>query len=810
MLLCADVLIEALPAHVERNIFTYSVPEAFQEQLKIGMEVIVPFGRQTRVGYLLRTYRKQPEHLKVNQLKAIAQLTGKQGMDATYLKWLSYISKYYLSSFSQVVTTAIPRRLSTRIRKLVQPLPDAASFWDNLQARHQEASEMTDFGAYLISNTPRWKTLKGAERKFGDQGKQWLRYFEKEGWIAIIEEVASKATEKTQLALTYVRTPTGLSQRQQSLLNALKAQGGYTLLQTFLQSENTTADTLRRLESIGAIQIAEERVLRTPQAQDTGKKALQKLTPLQSKVLDKVLKHLKAPTGEPLLLHGVTGSGKTEIYLHALYEVLQQGNTGMFLVPEIGLTSQMLRRCRAVFGDQVAILHSELSTGEFLDEWQRIEKGEAKIVLGARSAVFAPLPQLKLIILDEEHENAYKQDSGLRYDARVLALMRMRLNKGQVLFGSATPRIEAYFRAQEKKWHYLSLPQRIHERPMPPVVLVDMRQEQARENFGALSHPLKRALEETLAKKEQAILLLNRRGYSNSWLCRDCGEAIGCPLCAVGLTYHRHENLLKCHYCDYRKTPPTQCPSCQSSKIQGFGLGTQKLEELLLKLFKGCRTIRMDRDTTTEKNSHSHLLQKFGKGEADILIGTQMVAKGLDFPRVTLVGILAADMALNLPDFRASERTFQLLTQAAGRAGRSDLEGRIVLQTYAPEHPAIQFALKHDYVGFYTEELLERKDLNYPPFGSLARILFAHPQREKTHAVAKKMIAELVQRADDDLWVLGPVDAPLEQLQSLYRVHALLKHPDIKKIKPLLRTLLYKYGAQLQRITLDIDPYNML
>lgn len=810
MLLCADVLIEALPAHVERNIFTYSVPEAFQAQLKVGMEVIVPFGRQSRVGYLLRTYRKPPEHLDKSQIKPLLQLTGKQGMDETYLKWLAYISKYYLSSFSQVVTTAIPRRLSTRIRKLVQPLPDAATFWSNLQSRHREASQMTDFGAYLISNTPRWKTLKGAERKFGKAGKKWLRYFEKEGWVAIVEEVVSKASEKTQLALSYLRTPAGLSARQEALLNALKAQGGYSLMQPFLQSENTTSNTLRRLEELGAIQIEDARVLRTPQVHDQGKKALQQLTPLQSGVLTQLLKHLKKPTGEPVLLHGVTGSGKTEIYLHALYEVLQQGHTGMFLVPEIGLTSQMLRRCRAVFGDQVAILHSELSTGEYLDEWQRIEKGEAKIVLGARSAVFAPLPDLKLIILDEEHENAYKQDSGLRYDARVIALMRMRLNKGQVVFGSATPRIESYFYAQEKKWHYLSLPQRVHERPMPPVVLVDMRQEQARENFGALSHALKRALEETLEKKEQAILLLNRRGYSNSWLCRDCGEAVGCPLCAVGLTYHRHENQLKCHYCDYRKSPPTQCPACHSSKIQGFGLGTQKLEELLLKLFKGCRTLRMDRDTTTEKNAHSHLLQRFGNGEADILIGTQMVAKGLDFPRVTLVGILAADMALNLPDFRASERTFQLLTQAAGRAGRSDLEGRIVLQTYAPEHPAIQFALQHDYTGFYAEELLERQDLHYPPFGSLARLLFAHPQRDKTHAVAKKMIAELVQRADDDLWVLGPVDAPLEQLQSLYRVHALIKHPDIKRIKPLLRTLLYKYGAQLQRITLDIDPYSML
>ena len=810
MLLCADILIEALPAHVEQTVFTYSVPPALAKEIKIGMEVIVPFGKQTRVGYLLRTYRKNEIPENDFKIKAVQAVTGKQGMDETYLKWLAYVSKYYLSSFSQVVTTAIPRRLSTRIRKLVQPLPNAAEFWATLQQRHPDATSMQELGSYLIANTPRWKTLRGTERKFGAPGKKLLSYFQKQGWIEIVEEIKSQASEKTQLSLEFITLPDTASARQRELLQALRHAPKPVLLQDFVKQHNTTPNTLKRLAEAGALQIQETQILRSPLEHVRGEKALQALTSLQQQVMAQVLQHLEHPTGQPILLHGVTGSGKTEIYLHALYQILQRGDTGMFLVPEIGLTSQMLRRCRAVFGHQVAILHSELSTGEYLDEWQRIEKGEARIVLGARSAIFAPLPRLKLIILDEEHENAYKQDSGLRYDARVLALMRMRLTKGQVIFGSATPRIEAYYQAQEKHWHYLSLPTRVHARPMPPVVLVDMRQEQARENFSAVSHPLKRALEETLARKEQAILLLNRRGYSNSWLCRDCGEAVGCPLCSVGLTYHRHEHVLKCHYCDYRIAPPQHCPGCHSEKIQGFGLGTQKLEELLQKLFKGCRTLRMDRDTTTEKNAHSHLLQRFGRGEADILIGTQMVAKGLDFPRVTLVGILAADMALNLPDFRAAERTFQLLTQAAGRAGRSDLEGRIVLQTYAPEHPAIQFALKHDYEGFYNEELLERQDLHYPPFGSLARLLFAHPQHDKTHAVAQRMIQELVERADDDLWVLGPVDAPLEQLQSLYRVHALIKHPEIKRIKPLLRTLLYKYGGQLQRISLDIDPYSML
>ncbi len=810
MLVCADVLIEALPAHIERNIFTYTLPEDLQARTLTGMEVVVPFGRQHRVGYVLRTYKKYDADLEDVKLKPILRITGKQGMDAVYLEWLQYISRYYLSSFSQVVTTAIPRRLSTRIKKIVKPTQDAATFWETLQTEHGRQAEFMDFGAYLISAAPRWKTLLGIKRKYGEKGKQWLAYFEKQGWVKTVEDLTPAAQAKTQLAVYYVKTPDAMSERQYQLLDALKAQDSYSLLQPFLQSHKTTAATLRRMEEMGAVKIASARVLRTPESNNVGRKPLQTLTPLQQGVLNQLLQAIEHPDGKPVLIHGVTGSGKTEIYLHALHHVLAAGGTGMFLVPEIGLTSQMLRRCRAVFGNQVAILHSELSTGEYLDEWQRLQKGDARIVLGARSAIFAPMPRLRLIILDEEHENAYKQDSGLRYDARLLAQMRMRLHKGTVVFGSATPRVEAYYQSQRQRWKYLSLPERVHQRPMPPVQLVDMRQEQARENHGAISLALKRALEHVLQRHEQAILLLNRRGYSNSWLCRDCGEAVGCPLCSVGLTYHRHERQLKCHYCDHRRSPPEVCPGCHSEKISGFGLGTQKLEEMLKRLFPGCRTLRMDRDTTTEKNAHSHLLQRFGRGEADILIGTQMVAKGLDFPRVTLVGILAADMALNLPDFRAGERTFQLLTQAAGRAGRSELEGRIVLQTYAPEHPAIQFALKHDYVGFYHEEILERRDLSYPPFGQVARLLFADPDHTKTHRIAGAFVDELTRRGDDDLRILGPVDAPLEQLQSLYRVHALIKHPHMKSIKPLMRTLLYKYGKQLQRLILDIDPYSML
>lgn len=805
MTLCADVLIESLPASVGRDIFTYSIPFHFRETVCPGTEVAVPFGSQTRLGYVVDLHMHPP----AESLRGILRVTGQQRLDCDYLAWLKWVSDYYMASLSQVIGIAVPRRLSGKVRNVVKPVHEPAQFLRTVEQAFGQGSRMYEFAVYLIASAPQWKSRQGCQRQFGRRSSEYLQLLQKHHLIEVYTEVQQQVEAKEQLMVSYKGEPDDISPRQRELLRQLR-EVGQALLSEFCQSHHTTPVTLRRLESTGAISIAPARVQRRPMDEQVTMRPLQELTPAQRQVFERISAEIDQPSGKPVLLHGVTGSGKTEVYLHALAQVLARGEGGMFLVPEIALTPQMLRRCRAVFGDAVAVLHSELSAGEYRDEWDRIRDGVARVVVGARSAIFAPVPRLKLIVVDEEHESSYKQDSTLRYDARLLAQMRMKLCGGVAIFGSATPRLESFAQAEIGAWIHLALPERVHLQPMPPIYLVDMRTEQARGNAGVYSQALKRAMQETLERGEQAILLLNRRGYTASWLCRECGEALHCRLCAVGLTYHRSEEKLKCHYCDYAIPVPRRCPHCTSDRIQGFGLGTQKLEEITTKLFPSARVLRLDRDSTSTKNAHMRILDRFGAGEADILIGTQMVAKGLDFPKVTLVGLLAADMALNLPDFRAGERTFQLLTQAAGRAGRSDLPGRIFLQTYAPDHPAIIHALKHDYHSFFAQEIIERRALGYPPCGELARLLFAHPREAVTFGVAEAYAAELKKLDDPDLIVLGPVAAPIARLQALYRVHILLKHPQLARIKPALRALNQRFRHEVQRLSLDIDPYSML
>lgn len=806
MTLCADVLIESLPASVGRDIFTYTIPFQFQERIYPGTEVAVPFGSQTRLGYVVDLHQHPP----AESLREILRVTGQQRLDQDYLNWLKWIADYYLASLSQVISVAVPRRLSGKVRNVVRPLVEPALLLRTVEQAFGSNSRLYEFAVYLIASAPNWKSRQACQRQFGRKSNEYLALLQKHLLIEVYTEIQTPAEAKERLVVTLIQDSGSFSMRQHELLGYLRQAGGQALLSEFCQQHHTTSAALRRLEGLGAVSIAPQRVLRRPLNETRSQQPLQALTPAQQKVFERLEQELEHPSGQPILLHGVTGSGKTEVYLHALQKVLAAGGGGMFLVPEIALTPQMLRRCRAVFGDSVAVLHSELSDGEYHDEWERVREGVARVVVGARSAIFAPVPRLRLIVIDEEHESAYKDEKGLRYDTRRLALMRMQLSHGVVLFGSATPRLESYDQARRKRWIYLALPERVHQQALPPVHLIDMRREQARGNPGVFSQALKLAINETLSRQEQIILLLNRRGYTGSWLCRDCGEGLRCELCAVSLTYHRSQNKLKCHYCDYQTSVPTRCPHCQSEHIQGFGMGTQKLEEITQRLFPSARILRMDRDSTSTKNAHTRLLDRFGAGEADILIGTQMVAKGLDFPKVTLVGLLAADMALNLPDFRAGERTFQLLTQAAGRAGRSELPGQIFLQTYAPEHPAIQAALAHDYKRFFIGEYRERVALHYPPCGELVRIVFAHPHEAVANKVAARYAHDLKVAADERLILLGPITAPIARLQALYRVHMLIKHPDLAAIKPLLRSLNQRYRHEVQRLGVDIDPYSML
>ncbi|MFZ5824974.1 MAG: primosomal protein N' [Bacillota bacterium] len=541
------------------------------------------------------------------------------------------------------------------------------------------------------------------------------------------------------------------------------------------------------------------------------------LTPEQAQALQSIQQELIAPPGfrQPVLIHGVTGSGKTELYLRAIAAVRALDKQAICLVPEISLTPQMIQRFRSRFGSEVAVLHSALSAGEKFDEWQRIRRGEVSIVVGARSAVFAPFERVGLIIIDEEHEQTYKQESPPpAYHAREVAAERCRLEDALLVLGSATPALESFHRASSGEYRLVSLHHRVDHRPMPTVTLVDMREELRSGNRSIFATALQQALDQTLAAGEQAILFLNRRGYNTFIMCRSCGEAVQCPNCAVAMTYHLGDNHLACHYCDHETRVPAICPNCSSKAIRHMGAGTERVEEELRKLYPTIRIARMDVDTTRRKGSHAAILKEFADRKVDVLVGTQMIAKGLDFPDVTLVGVVLADTTLNLPDFRAAERTFQLVTQVAGRAGRGLKPGRVLVQTYQPEHRSLLAAVEHDFHRFYAEEVAFRQQLDYPPFAHMIHMVTAGEDEAAVTATARA-IQELLVAHRFSGTILGPAPAPLAKLRGRHRHHLVLKGDSISKMAREVRAA-FAAGAGTWRkskdvsLSVDVDPLSIL
>lgn len=550
----------------------------------------------------------------------------------------------------------------------------------------------------------------------------------------------------------------------------------------------------------------------------TGKdrsKAL-RLNKEQEMALIEITGALKKGRFSAFLLHGVTGSGKTEVYLQAIAEVLAAGRQAAALVPEISLTPQMIELFYKRFGPQVAVLHSGLAGRERYDEWRRVKEGIAPVVLGTRSAVFAPMPMPGLFILDEEHEPSYKQDDHLRYHAREVALKRAQLSGAVVVLGSATPSLESWFRSgRGGPYKLLQLPHRIDSRPLPRVKVVDLRQELKEGNRGIFSCSLISAICDRLQRGEQTILFLNRRGYATFVVCRECGHVLKCGRCDISLTYHL-DGTLRCHYCNYTANLPQCCPSCGSRYIRHFGVGTQKVEDEAKKLFPGARILRMDSDTTVGRGSHEKILNIFRQGQADILIGTQMIAKGLDLPNVTLVGVVNADTTLFMPDFRAAERTFQLLTQVAGRTGRGELPGEVLVQTSSPDHYSITTAARHDSEGFYHFELPLRNSLGYPPFSYLARILFTHEDEteiNKGTALAKEILDKKLSGHDNQIEVLGPAPAPLSRIKGRYRWQIVIKGPRRSELRDIIRECLDALRklrpAFKPVVNVDINPQGM-
>jgi primosomal protein N' (replication factor Y) (superfamily II helicase) len=573
---------------------------------------------------------------------------------------------------------------------------------------------------------------------------------------------------------------------------------------------------VRTLEKRGIVEVFAREVRRDPLAHlKQQQMELVRLNEEQQQALEQIISKIEQREYATFLLHGVTGSGKTEIYIRAMLEVTRKDLSALMLIPEIALTPMFSRRLRAHFGDAVAILHSSLSDGERMDEWRRIKEGEARVVIGTRSAVFAPLENLGLIVIDEEHEATYKQDESPRYHGRDTAIMRAMLARAVVVIGSATPSLESYHNAHIGKSSYIKLQSRYGNRPLADVQAVDMREVFKRHGKQqTFSDELKQAIQETYERKEQAIILLNRRGFSSFALCRTCGEALKCINCDVTLTYHRFNSSLVCHYCNYMRPAPKTCPHCDGVYIQYVGEGTEQIEAKLKELFPDMNIARADRDTTRKRGSLEHLLMEFSAGTIDLLVGTQMLAKGHDFHNVTLVGVISVDVGLSLPDFRAAERTFQLLTQVAGRAGRGNLPGRVIIQTYHPEHYALVCAKDQDYEEFYHREINFRRSMHYPPFTALINICVRDKEFEKANHAASDLARELREFARDaSLRVLGPAPAPIARIKGDHRFQILIKARSRKRAREALdfgmeRVILA--GHHPRSFSIEVDPISLM
>jgi primosomal protein N' (replication factor Y) len=639
---------------------------------------------------------------------------------------------------------------------------------------------------------------------------------EKEGWK---KQLFVRAL---QLSGEFPKLP----KRQQDVWNIIEERREI-LLSELLELAETTAATVRKLEDRGLVEISSEISERDPYARETILPTQSiVLNPAQSVALEKIKAAMEKPPStfnlqpSTFLLHGVTGSGKTEIYLQALAHALEQGKGAIVLVPEISLTPQTVERFKARFSSGklqtlVAVLHSHLSAGERHDEWHKIRQGRARIVIGARSAIFAPVEPLGLIIVDEEHETSYKQEEAPRYHARDVAIMRGQMENAVVVLGSATPSLESFYNCKRGKFTLLELPERVDNQKMPHVRVVDMRQAAHKEKGTPLFSPqLKEAINQRLDKGEQTILFLNRRGYSTSLQCPKCGYVCECPNCSLALTFHRQEQKLACHICGHVEKVPLVCPNekCKNPAIRFSGTGTQRVEETLAKLFPKARIQRMDTDTMTRKDDYRKVLGDFRAGKIDILVGTQMIAKGLHFPNVTLVGIIYADLALHQPDFRAGERTFQLLTQVAGRAGRGDVEGEVFVQAFAPFHPAIQYARRHDFNGFYEQEIEFRGQLKYPPVSRVALLTLKGCNEEKVKFSAEHLKRELEKNLKEfkDLIIAGPAPAPLLRAETFYRYQIMLRTRAMSALSRELARIIQSLALP-EDVTLavDIDPVNL-
>ncbi len=798
--------------------FTYAIPDALRERAMIGMRAIVPMRNQMKTGYIVALSNTTD----LEEMRLLLDLPDEQPVfSQSMLELCRWMADYYCCSWGEALQCAAPpgMRVGAKMRYHLQQ--------DRLEGRFSERQKKViaalysrgaltegqlakEIGRTALSNTLQALVRRGVltAETILQQGGASIRT---ETWVRVIED----AVPDTESLLRFQRRAPKQAAVYLDLLHGEPERAATTMY----EKHGVNATILRTLEKRGFITRFEKEFYRTPElSKDNRATKKHPLNPDQEAAYERIVAAMETDEYQTFLLHGITGSGKTEVYLQAIERMLALGRDAIILVPEISLTPQTVGRFFARFKEDIAVLHSGLGVGERYDEWRRAQRGEVRIVVGARSAIFAPLPNVGIIVVDEEHDHSYKQGEAPRYHARDVAVMRAKMNQAVCVLGSATPSIESYYNSEKKKFTRLSLLNRATSGTLPDVQLIDMRIE-SKEVGGkiVLSRTLEEAVKERVAAHEQVILLLNRRGYAPFVLCPQCGWVAECPNCNVSMTYHQNGALLRCHYCDTTAPKPVVCGKCHFNPLVYLGTGTQKAEEYLMRAFPGARVARMDADTTAGKGGHAKILGRFAAGEIDILIGTQMLAKGHDYPGVTLVGVINADTGLSMPDFRAAEQSFQLLTQVAGRAGRGSRPGEVHIQTFRPKHYAVQAAHHHDYAAFYEKEIHYRHSAGYPPFRRMANFavesedpLLAERHAVLLHRVTREQIQALSYQGVE---ILGPSPAAVSRVKKKYRWQLAVLSRSAKRINHLTRAVRDAFGTACEtrqvQFKIDLDPYGM-
>lgn len=796
----AQVIVDVAAKQTDR-VFEYNIPPELND-VEVGSRVVVPFGHRKVQGFVVGISETTEFSGKLKDLLVVVD--EMPPLTPELVKLSEVLAKKIFAYRITLLQTMLPRVMKANYRKILTPLDEATA---KLPLFNNEAIDLNE-----ITDVKQIVKIKNLIK----ENKAKIEYL-----------VENKAKKKQEYLYSLALGKNAyLNIKAQIKSNAVNQQ---KLIDDIINNEATYPKTAKQLESklglsASFLKQAVEKgwlkrelieTYRDPLANFKKKNNSKAITlnQGQSQALNKIAQAIKEKEAKTFLLEGVTGSGKTEVYLHAIQKALESGRNALMLVPEISLTPQMVEQVKARFGSSVAVLHSGLSTGERYDEWRRIRRGEARVVVGARSAVFAPLANIGLIIIDEEHESSYKQEDTPRYHARDVALLRSRYHNCPLVLGSATPSLASRARAQKGNYELLRLTERANSKALPEVTLIDLKQIEFAGGQFDLSVDLVEKIKEKLARQEQVILLLNRRGFANFMLCRSCGYVMQCPNCDVSLTMHKDTGQMQCHYCGYKTPIPNKCPNCQEIQIRFLGAGTQKVEEELKELIPQASILRMDVDTTRKKGSYKRILDKFGAGEANILLGTQMIAKGLDFPNVTLVGVINADTSLQVPNFNASEKTFDLLTQVSGRAGRADKKGEVMIQTYNPEHYAIALAQNQDYESFYHKEMQVRHQGNYPPFFYTVLISVASKDEQAAAKFAFVVKRRLMQELHAPTIILGPTPSSIAKIKNQYFYQILVKYKKEDKLNPILHELqdeAQKIKRQGLNVYIDNEPERII